>query len=429
MHSFVQSKNFLLSIILILFSTSSIMPMEVNNGFEFFKTYNSLKSSYKKTKDFLYDCNHKIATAGIITFSVGCGCGGGFLAFLLLKSYAAAALLGTLTSPVAYGFQKLSKKIDELRKTIEENHEEIKALMVQGDQKVIGELKEHFTHQLELALDEIKKTTEISQDQTRKTLEQNIALALNAIKTDTEKQFAEFKKDIDKGLDSLKLDFKLADVETKTSLKLISSNLQMLKKEIDEDKEAKELAISSEKEQLLGEITLIASQYYQCSYAEAEEYIAEQKGKKISQMNNKQLLRFQSQLNYEFLQKQQDGLLKLTLENGQEITLLKQEVKETKGILDNVMSRLDTIEQGQKSQKKQLDSLENFASNQSVHTAELRKGVSQILTIVDTSKKYATSTDEQQKNQVFHGLPNQFLTKPFAYSSTNLQQAALPYKK
>lgn len=387
------------------------MPMEVNNGFEFFKTYNSLKSSYKKTKDFLYDCNHKIATAGIITFSVGCGCGGGFLAFLLLKSYAAAALLGTLTSPVAYGFQKLSKKIDQLRKTIEENHEEIKALMAQGDQKVIGELKEHFTYQLELALDEIKKTTEISQDQTRKALEQNIALALETIKTETEKQFTDFK------------------TETKTSLKLISNNLELLKKEIDEDKEAKQLAISSEKEQLLAEIKLVASQHYQCDYTEAEEYLAQQKGKRISHMNNKQLLRLQSQLNYEFLQKQQDGLFKLTLENGEQITLLKQELKDANNRLDNVMSRLDTIEQGQKSQKKQLDSLENFASNQSVHTAELRKGVTQILTIVDTSKKYTASTHEQPKNQVFHGLPNQFLTNPFAYSSANLQQAALPYKK
>lgn len=410
MHADNKLIKTMLSLLLLLFSVSSTISMEPKK-IELLTTYASLKNNYKKTKDFLYNCNHKIATAGIITFSVGCGCGSGFLAFLLLKSYAAAALLGTLASPVAYGFQKLSKKIDELRQTIQDNHGEIKTLLVQGDEKVIGQLKEHFTQQLELALEEIKKSNENSQDQTRKTLEHNIAHALEAIRIETDKKYSDLKTGL---------------AEIKYENKLILSNQEFFIKQIEEEKKLKEQAIKEERNTLLAEIKQIGSLYYACDAECVEEALQSAENLLLDEQSNKQLLYLHNKLRMNLLQKQSEGLLNLVLEHGQQITTLQNEVKETKQTLLTVVSRLDNIEQAQTSQGNQLNTLENFASNQTVHTAELRNGVSKILTIIDPqSKQTNNSAKPQAQTRVFTGLPNQFLSNPVSHKE--LKNRALTY--
>jgi hypothetical protein len=409
MHADNRSSKAISLLLIIFCASSTTVPMERKN-FEFLTTYASLKKNYNKTKDFLYTCNHKIATAGIITFSVGCGCGGGFLAFLLLKSYAAAALLGTLTSPVAYGFQKLSKKIDELRKTIQDNHGEIKTLMAQGDEKVIGELKEHFTQQLELALEEIKKSNESSQDQTRKSLEHNIAHALEAIKLETDKQYNYLTTSL---------------AEIKHENKLILSSQDFFKREIEEEKKIKQQAIKQERNTLLAEIKQIGTVYFACDADQVEEFLEADEKVILDEQSNKQLLQVYNKLRFGLLQKQHDGLLDLVLENGKQLSTLKQEFKDT---LSKVVSRLDKIEQAQQSQGNQLTNLENFASNQTVHTAELRKGMTQILTIVDPKSNQASSnTSTQPRSRLLDGLPNQFGINPLAPKPNNLTTRALPY--
>ncbi len=393
MHADNRSSKAISLLLIIFCASSTTVPMERKN-FEFLTTYASLKKNYNKTKDFLYTCNHKIATAGIITFSVGCGCGSGFLAFLLLKSYAAAALLGTLTSPVAYGFQKLSKKIDELRKTIQDNHGEIKTLMAQGDEKVIGELKEHFTQQLELALEEIKKSNEISQDQTRKSLEHNIAHALEAIKLETDKQFSEFKNEFANEMHQLQKGLS----EIKHENKLILSSQDFFKREIEEEKKIKQQAIKQERNALLAEIKQIGTVYFACDADQVEEFLEADEKVILDEQSNKQLLQVYNKLRFGLLQKQHDGLLDLVLENGKQLSTLKQEFKDT---LSKVVSRLDNIEQAQQSQGNQLTNLENFASNQTVHTAELRKGMTQILTIVDPKSNQTSSNTSTQPDHVY----------------------------
>lgn len=421
MHADNKLVKTMLSLLLVLFSVSSTISMEPKK-IELLTTYASLKNNYKKTKDFLYNCNHKIATAGIITFSVGCGCGSGFLAFLLLKSYAAAALLGTLASPVAYGFQKLSKKIDELRQTIQDNHGEIKTLLVQGDEKVIGELKEHFTQQLELALEEIKKSYENSQDQTRKSLEHNIAHALEAMKIETDRQFSDLKTEFSAGISTLKSCVE----EIKQENKIIYTNQEFFRKAIEEEKKLKEQAIKEERNTLLAEIKQIGSLYYACDAECVEEALQTAENLLLNEQSNKQLLYLHNKLRMNLLQKQSEGLLNLVLEHGQQITTLQNEVKETKQTLLTVVSRLDNIEQAQTSQGNQLNTLENFASNQTVHTAELRNGVSKILTIIDPqSKQTNNSAKPQTQTRVFTGLPNQFLSNPASHSE--LKNRALTY--